>query len=266
MNAIQISEIGSVKVFIPLESQMWQSKVLVTSAEIVSVANVDEQSRCVNAMRDIKAYQRAVEDSRVAVKSPVLGLTRRIDEIAREATAETGRELARMDGLLTAYVAAEQRRAEAAERARLAELARIERERTEAEAAVMVARQKAAAAEAAARKAAEVPMTKAAAQATADVRKNALQEAADYARRMDAINTVLARVQQQITAPAKVAGLSVREEWTFELLDIDALHNWNPKLTRIDTNVSAINIAIRDGLRECPGLRIYRATKAGVRV
>jgi hypothetical protein len=266
VNAIQISEIGSVKVFIPDESQMCQSKVLVISAEIVSVANADEQSLCVGAMQNIKAYHKAVEQSRVSVKAPVLELTRRIDEIAREATAETNRELARLDGLLTPYVSAEREKALAAERARQTELARIEQVRIEAETSAMVARQKAATVEAAARKAAEVPRPKKVLEDACNARATALQEAAAYARKLDAINADVARVQQQITDPAKVAGLSVREEWTFEVLDYEELLKVKPAWVVCDVRRSDVNRAIAAELRECPGLRIYKQVKAGVRV
>ena len=75
------------------------------------------------------------------------------------------------------------------------------------------------------------------------------------------------QVQQSVArAQVKPAGLVVREVWKFEVLDIRHLVASNPALVRFEPNTAAINEAIRNGLRTCPGLRIYSETVTGVRL
>ena len=63
----------------------------------------------------------------------------------------------------------------------------------------------------------------------------------------------------------KAAGLAVGDVWRFEVTDIHALYAANRGLVRIEPNAQAINTAMRDGMRTCPGLRIWNETRATMR-
>lgn len=222
-----------------------------------------------SALRSLKSISKSVEDCRKQIKAPVLDLGRKIDATAEEFLRDVVAHEKRLGGLLSDYEVAKRREAEAAERARQeedrkqreeeekrqAELRRIEEQaRRKAEEAERVARhaENAGAAEAA-RKASEQAER---ARVDAESARLAAEESARVAE---------AQRKHAISVPARTAGTVVRDNWTFELTDINALFAARPELCEILPLRPAIIGQIRQGVREIPGLRIFNNVSVGVR-
>jgi NADH dehydrogenase [ubiquinone] 1 alpha subcomplex assembly factor 7 len=252
---------------------------LVESCEAVEfIASPRSQEAAVAILRDVAATLKSIEAARQEIKGPVLDLGRRIDAAAKEAVAPLVAHESRIKGLLSSYQAEERRKAAEAEAARQAELRRQAEERAKAEAE---ARRKAEAEAAELRRRNEEALAKAKSEEErAAAERRAAQEARDAQARAEAERRRLeeeakraaAAAAKPITAP-RAAGMMTREVWVFEVTDLNALiahDNDVPEgcrgFVRYEPNTANINAAIRNGMRECPGLRIYQQTKAGVRV
>lgn len=68
-----------------------------------------------------------------------------------------------------------------------------------------------------------------------------------------------------VVAP-KAAGLAVTKQPRYEVTDIKALYAARPDLCKLEVSGSAVISAMRDGLVECPGLKLWWETSAQVRV
>jgi hypothetical protein len=66
-------------------------------------------------------------------------------------------------------------------------------------------------------------------------------------------------------APPRAEGTVVRDNWTFEAVDVAALYAASPDLVELTPKRAAILARIREGAREIPGIRIYNDVKVGVR-
>lgn len=69
-----------------------------------------------------------------------------------------------------------------------------------------------------------------------------------------------------LQAPAKLAGSMTRRPWKYEVMNLAELYKARPDLCSLAESPSAINAAIRGGLRECAGIRIFQDVEVGVRV
>lgn len=271
---LQVARLAEVQVAIQPEAIEQRDDLLQIAAQVREITDDASQSAAVSVMRSLKGMIKAVEDSRKAVKAPVLDIGRTIDGIAAEFVGLVEKESTRLNGLLSDYQAKARKAAEEAERLRQAELKRQteERERLEAEQRKLEADARAAAE--AARLAAEAEFladepneaTSLAAAAAAEAlrverEKLAAVEAARRAAEADRLR-VLATPARQADKPK---GVSVSDVWRFEVLDLDALMKARRDLVRVEPNKEAINDAMRRGAREIPGLRIYSETVANVR-
>jgi len=241
------------------------------ASAVVQVQGETDQMLAVGALTSIKRLLKLVEDSRQMVKAPVLDLGRKLDAKAKEFAAELTAEASRLESLLSAFQAEQRRIAQEAGARRQAELRKIEQERLAAE---REAQRKAQEAEAASRRQLEAQLAKAKneqeakaaqerslrAQAEANARQQAEaarlnREAQDRALRVSAAPAV---------APIRTDGMRVREVWKFEVLDARSVYGAHPELCAVEVSQSLVNNAMRNGLRECPGLRIWKEVKAGV--
>lgn len=125
-NAIELSGADRIAVLVRPDATT-QRDTCVAAASFIDVVDTPEQlAEAVESIRQLKALDKSIEASRVAVKAPILTLQRAIDDRAKEFAAPVAGQLQRLDGLVNAYnrrVAeaarkAEQERREAAERAR----------------------------------------------------------------------------------------------------------------------------------------------------
>jgi len=205
---------------------------------VLRVCTERTQMAAVREVRRAKEILRRIEDSRETVKRPVLDLGRAIDQVASSLTMGLKSEVARLEKALSEYqrelqrqAAEERRRQEEEKRKAEAEALRIKRE-AEAKAAAI-----------------EDP-TKA---------QQVLDLAAGQAK------VVVAASEVAKPKPSKPAGLTVAPRWRFEVTDIWQVAQANRCFVRIEANVSAIQTAIGEGLRELPGLRIFEQTDVRVR-
>ena len=101
---------------------------MIAAKEVTSVSDMFTQGIAMDAQRELAGLAKLLETSRTAIKAPVLELGRTIDAKAKMLMTGLNEEQIRINKLVTAYQDEERRKAQAAERARLAEIARIEAE------------------------------------------------------------------------------------------------------------------------------------------
>lgn len=249
-----------------------RTRVIAQAQAIKAIADSAGERACADALRWLKSLLKTTETSRKAVKEPVLDLSRKIDGIAKEFASPIAEQFTRLDGMMTAYIKEQRRIAqEAAERAAVEERrqreeqARIEAARIKAEEDAQRAKEEAARKSAAAffEESAKAGREAARAQSEADAKQKAAKTARDAAIEAEA-SRIRASVAASKPAP-KPEGVGVSEPWTFEVLDIGKLYLAAPELVQLTVKTAAINAKLREGMRECPGLRIFQQTKLNIR-
>lgn len=223
--------------------------LLAFAGAVAAVGNPEEQVTAVDCLRDIKGLKKEIEQSRVAIKAPVLTLGRDIDSASAAFCAELDSEDKRLTGLVSRYQEEQRRIAAEAEAARQRELQRIENERLAAE-----------------REAQRI--------ATEELRKaRSLQAADEAAARAEAQRAQAAQAASMARAavfmtPAPVApvveGMHTRKVPKFDVIDVRVLASARPDLVRIEANAQSINKEILAGNLNIAGLKCWVET--GVRV
>lgn len=236
------------KITVSVDAEISKRAALENARAVAKVESVEELRTCVEATRRLKELEKIVEESRKAIKAPVLALGKDIDSAAQTFVTDIERESARLSRLAGAYQAEEQRKAREAEAARQREMERIERERLEAE-----------------RKAKEEAAAKAKSALTLEDLERLEEER--EAREVEAKRKAdEAAVAATITAPAptKVAGVATVTVVKFEVVNIEDLYSDRPDLVELVPKRAAINEAIKSN-RKIPGLRVWEETQARVR-
>ena len=216
--------------------------LLVEAGEIVSVANNFDQEAATEVLARLQEMARGVERARKAVKDPVLEVGRRIDAIAAEFSGPLEAEADRIGRLIGAYRTSLQ-----------AEIARREREEREKRQQIIedANREKA-------------RLDEEAAAAKTDEERQAVEEkAGDLVRQTNA--ALVQSKQAEVNARMRPAGIVDRGSWKYEVEDIGKLFESRPDLCLIEPNGAAIRGAIKGGLRQCPGLRIFKDSKVTTR-
>lgn len=256
---------------------------------ILTVRDTEGANLAAIALRDVKTFTRSIEEARADVKGPVLDLGKRIDALARELTAELETEATRLSRVLGAFQAEEKRKADEAREKALAEERRIwEEAKAKEEAIVAEARKKEAEEREKARKEAEELAAKASRARSEAGRAKALEEAENAKMRaqMEAdereraaeverqdriekarISMVAARVEAVNVVTPKPAGVSTRESYEFEVLDIAQLYEAHPLFVVLTPNMTVIKAALKQ-LPEgkiIPGIRFWKSSKTFVR-
>lgn len=108
-----------------------KENALAAGALIARVNSPEEQAEAVEAQRAIKALIKQVEDSRVAIKAPVLELGKKIDATAKAYVEDLAKEDQRLSALCGDYQMLLLKKQRAEEKARNAELLEIERKKQE---------------------------------------------------------------------------------------------------------------------------------------
>jgi hypothetical protein len=88
-----------------------------------------------------------------------------------------------------------------------------------------------------------------------------VQEAKAEQRELVAQQTIMLPI-----AVAKPAGLVNKPVWKFEVTNLGHLYGARADLCNVEASASRINEAIRNGMTECPGLRIWQEQSTTVRV
>lgn len=194
-----------------------KSRALIARADTIkSVTDAQDQDAAAGIARDIRTYVSQVAESRTALTRPLDAVKDRCIEVEREHTGPLVERQKQLERMVADFQVAEQRRVEAEERARRAELDRIERERNEAEAK--------------ARKAAERMQTEAGlAKAMA-----AEQKAADLAQQFQVA------VRAPLPEVSKPKGMAVKEHMQWRCDDVRALYAARPELCVVGPKASAI--------------------------
>ena len=269
MSAITTQGVTGVTIAIEPEFYALRSSALAESETVQAVTSPLAQRFAVESLRSLRALAKQVEDSRQAVKAPVLDLGKRIDATAKAAVETLSAEIDRITGLLNAYES-EQRRIDAeAEAKRLAE--ERERQRIEAERTAVIERERLAAekaqrdAEAAARNASTAAERAKAQQEAQAVRE--VQRIAELKRQAEQEAAKLAAIAAApvVMAAPKPEGMRVNTPWTFDVLDAAALYKARPELCNITPKRAEILTLIRAGSREIPGLAIRQEVNVTTR-
>ena len=239
------------------EAQLRKLSALEKAALVSDVTNQAQLEYAAGAMRDLSAIISEVEKSRKAVKAPFLDWGKKIDTVAAKFVGDLKSNQLRVATQIGNYETEQRIIRERAEAAAQAERERIEREAREAQLAAL-------------RKQAEA---EAEANRLAALAKSAKQKEAVEAIRAEAAVKAEAdmklaeerRVQEsQSVAVAPVAerpkGIVIREDWDFEVVDMVKLVRARYDLVRVEPNRSAIKDALDAGVREIPGLRVFRKT------
>jgi hypothetical protein len=244
MNALELKNMDAVQVAIAPTAYEKRDALLTESVAITAIEDALDYQMAVDFLRKIKAMKAGVEGSRTQIKAPVLDTGRKIDSLAKDFIAPLDPVEARITGLIKTHERKQREIAEAAERQRQAELQAIENARLAAE---REARAKAEAAQAAART--EQERVAAAARANAELKRLADQ-------------AIVQQEKAQATALALPAsrpqGVSAKVVYKFTVTDIKAVYAMHPEFVELTIKKSAVNTALDAGLRDCPGLNIFK--------
>lgn len=241
---LEVVKLGDVEINLSVSAVNRRDAVLSFSRLVWICSNDFELENAVDLVKDLRSVSKLTEESRVAVKAPVLMLGKKIDELALTFITPVGNEVARLTHLISNYRACQikaqkeaQEKAEAAGRALLAAQQQAEAARLEAESVALT------------------PEDEAQAQ-------QELQEA------QAEVETALAAVSVPVPVPValKPQGLVEKTVWKFEIINVWALAAWERSFVRIEPNSNAINEEIRRGTRTIPGLRIWSEIETGVRL
>lgn len=198
--------------------------------EINSVSDLDEAGR---ALTLVKSLTRSVEDSRKAVKAPVLEVGKRIDGIAKDFATPLEIEGDRLSKMIGAYQEMQKRKAE--------------REREEAAKAQSDALK-------------ELSLKQTQAAMAGDVM------AADAARAEAAEKIAEAQLAMINAEGPRLDNITTRGVWKFEVTDIHALFEARADLCLIEPNNAAIRAIVKaTNGRPIPGLRVWQEATAIVR-
>lgn len=230
--------LGSAIVTAADQARVERDELLHQAALVVSVADRIDADDATTVLRNLKAFETAIEQARTQAKAPVLEIGRKIDALSKELVEKVKTETGRISRVLGAYELEEKRKAEAARYAAEQEASRIAEE----------ARKKAQQVRAAA------PDALAADRASDAVNEKAVEQ-------IVALKQTAAQ-----SAPTRQAGTTVREDVCFEVTDLVALHQSNPELVILEPNGSAIRAILRANPNlQIPGLRHWREAKLNVR-
>lgn len=247
-----------------------RDELLATAKKGQRIASAESCVRASNLLKDLKGFEKAINDSHEIAKAPVLELGRKIDRLKKDLlndiTAE-GLRIGRLVGEFNAAqerAAAEARRAAEAEAKRLRDEAEAQQRAADAEAARKVAEANAAAEKAAAEgnALAKAQADRAAAEAKAQAERDAAAAKANTEAQIAANQVALAT--SQLTKPT---GVSTRADVGYEVTDIVALYAANPQLVTLTVKVADLKAALK-ALPEgatLPGVKHWATSSAVVR-
>lgn len=245
--ALLVVDLRSRQITVPAEVLLMRNEALAGSGVIGKVNSPETQAAAVEAQRGLATFTKLVERSRKAVKEPVLELCRAIDAKAEALASEVKAEEVRVAKLIGNYQADLYEAQKLADRAKQAELDRIQREKDEAT-----------------RKAAAEAQTAIAAANNQAEKDAAMARAqAEAARQAE-----LARQQEEAIKkapePVRSDGQVVRRDWDFEVTDIWTLARAHPGCVDIKPRKAEIKELLRMGVKVV-GIRAWDATKSTVR-
>lgn len=215
-----------------------RNAALKEAGQIKAISTDEQFAEAGKSVVYLKGLAKSIEESRKAVKDPVLALCKRIDDAAKETTKPIEAEAMRLSALRGKYQADK----EEAERKRLAEIQRLEREKREAEEK--------------AKREAEEALKKA---ESVEQAEEALQKAdAAITETTKAVEAKIQAVAAPVPVSPKVAGLAIPKVWKFEVVDVEMLHKFNPQLVELTPRMAEIRKAINAGHTVIPGVKTWQ--------
>ena len=205
--------------------------ILATTGSVTDIEDALDADIAANALKIVSDIVKEVEAARTTIKNPVLEIGRKIDATAKEFVAGLSLEKTRLERLLGDYQAAQRIKADRARRQAEAEVDRLEFEAHKA--------------------------------ALAADRERVEGQASVVAEEAQT-KVFEARVALATIAHIKPEGVTVRENWKHEVVDIAALFKARPDLCVIEPNLAGIRAQIPYN-QNIPGLRIWKEAKASVR-
>ncbi len=229
---------------------------LVARAQSLVIKTADMYEEAAGWLRSVKTALKRIEDARNRVKQPILEAGRAIDAQAKEAAAPWLEAEAKIKTQMLGFQR-EQDRIRQEEQRRLNEAAEKERRRLQAIAdeAARKAREEAEAKRRAAEEAAAAGRAEEAARLAAQAAKVEEKAAAKAEAFQDRAAAVVAPIAQ--AAAPKMAGISMREVWRFEIVDPARVNAafMIPDEAKIRKTVQALKGDA--GAVVGPGVRIY---------
>ena len=217
----------------------------------------DQVEVAAHCMKAAKELSKSVEDVRKELTAPLLAAQRDIKAKSDEFREEIDTEVKRVAGLLGVFEK-KKREEEARLKREADEKLRLEQERIRKEGEE------------------KLRLEKEKAQKLIDEAKEVGDKVAENQARLDihSKNTEIQEEQKQEGIAAKAesqtnlalskpekTGVKLRDEWKFEVTDINKLQLLNPRLVKVEPN----NMAIREAIKDCkdiPGLRIWNEPRA----
>ena len=234
------------------------SKALVAKADAIEIKTTKEAEAAVEALGEVKARLKELEEARVHTKEPALEAGRRIDDVFKALKAPLDEIAERLkDGILEfrkaedARIAEERRIAAEAEAAEIAAAeAKRQADENEARQRREAAARQVTAAESAAKKGDHDAEAQAEAARQAEEQAKVEEMVAQETRPV--VTTAAPIADQQTTIKAGGAAATFRKVWKFEVEDATRV----PDAYRV-VDEKLIRAAVADGAREIPGVRIY---------
>jgi len=202
---------------------------LEVSGVVGKVTDPDENSLAVIAQTEIHKVRTLAEKARKSAKEPVLEYGKRIDNAAKEFVKELDEEMIRISTLVGNYQALEQAKERAAEQARHAAIAKIEREKAEA------------------------------------IAKATTHEAVDA---IQAHYSEVAQQTAAVSIPAppvRAEGQIVKTDWEIVVTNPYDLAKFHPACVKIEPRLSEIKMLLNEGIT-IKGITATKVTKASVRL
>lgn len=227
MNLPVLQTKGRLELLVNPEIQQRRDEAVAAASLIVRVDSASTQNTAVDAQKELKRLMKLVEDARVQCKSPALDYGRAVDKTAKDFVGPLLAEDFRIARLIGNFQAEQ---LELARKAEAERLAKLQAEVAAANAAIA---------------AAPTPEAK--------------QAIADQAE------AKIAQLEVPISQP-KAAGQVVRETWDYQVVDIWKLVKARPDLCNITVKRRETLEVLAAGVRDIPGLRVFKEVKSGVRI
>ena len=260
------------------DAKQLKANALEKAALIGRVTNSEENTRAVNAQRDLKAVQVGFEKQRKKLKEPLLEAGRQLDRTVNEEVDEIDREMGRIAQLTGEFQLAEQRRVREEEELQRRELARIEAEKQaelkRIEEERLRSEREAREAQEAADKAAREAKTKkerleaeriaAEAEAKRLEAERATALAAQQAAKVEETAAAQTYVESRPIQTTRESGQIVNNDWEIEITNPYELAKYHPDCVKITPLLTPIKAALNDG-REVKGVKAKKVITSNVR-
>lgn len=278
---ITVSPLDSIQLAPTQDAITKRDDLLALARRGKSVPNAESAEKATAVLREITNFLRMIEASRKDAKAPVLELGKRIDEVGRVLLEDLKLEADRINGLISAFAAAEAERERQALIKAREEEQRLLREQQAKERAEMERAR--AAQEAADRKQAELEEKAARARsaerrAELEAQAAKVKEAADKAAAeaeakaaAEVEATIEAVAEQRLVASGaarqKIGGTALRMEVKFSIEDIYALYEAAPALVLLTPNNAAIKAQLKSlpANASLPGVKHWKEAKTTIR-